>query len=349
MKFSDPRLFKLLREFFKVHLPMRQHCSEHTIRAYRDTMNKFVDFVKARKGVRLEEVTFDMLSRDELVAYLDHLVRDLGNSLTTRNQRLHCIRAFFSYAAAADVTLASYLDKLSSVCDSRQSERMAVEYMSESAMSAMLSSPDASVRRGLRDKAMMILMYDIAARVGEIVGLKIKDIRFESPAVVSLLGKGKKERVVPISEKAVRHIKRYVELYHDGREGNPDSPLFYASYSSSKHPMTTDNVRRMILKYAKIAHKKNKEVPEHVHPHMFRHSRAMHLYQSGMSLPLISQFLGHSHIETTMIYAYADTEMKRQAIVETEKKRTHETGGNGIRLCKVDNEEDLKKLYGLKC
>ena len=62
MKFSDPRLFKLLREFFKVHLPMRQHCSEHTIRAYRDTMNKFVDFVKARKGVRLEEVTFDTLS-----------------------------------------------------------------------------------------------------------------------------------------------------------------------------------------------------------------------------------------------------------------------------------------------
>ena len=203
-------------------------------------------------------------------------------------------------------------------------------------------------RKGLRDKTMMILMYDIAARVGEIVSLKIKNIRLESPSVVSLSGKGKKDRIVPVSAKAIKHLKRYMKLFHDGEDSKPDAPLFYVYYSSSKHPMTTDNVRRMILQCARIARETNKEVPEHVHPHMFRHSRAMHLYQSGMDLPLISQFLGHSHLETTMIYAYADTEMKREAIFETEKKRSRHFGGDGIRLCKVSSEEDIKKLYGLK-
>ena len=112
--------------------------------------------------------------------------------------------------------------------------------------------------------------------------------------------------------------------------------------------MTEDNVRKLVREYGNRARAKEPSIPENVHPHMFRHSIAMHLYQNGVALPLISQWLGHSRLETTLIYAYADTEQKREAIEKAiPEDSTLKAFLNSERYC-LDDDDLIKQLYGLK-
>ena len=109
--------------------------------------------------------------------------------------------------------------------------------------------------------------------------------------------------------------------------------------------MSDDNVRRFLNDYARQAHKTCLEIPERIHPHLFRHSRAMHLYQHGMDLTLVSQWLGHSSLEVTLVYAHADTEMKRKAIEAATSKRDDFINSTKYTL---DDDELIKRLYGLR-
>ena len=137
-----------------------------------------------------------------------------------------------------------------------------------------------------------------------------------------------------------------MKLFHPDGHMHSQQPLFYVEQCGAKHPMSDDNVRKFLRRYGTSARENCPEVPENVHPHLWRHSRAMHLYQHGMALSLISQWLGHSNLETTLVYAYADTEQKRRAI---EKSMGRDViAGVDLPKYSVSDEEVLKKLYGLK-
>lgn len=146
--------------------------------------------------------------------------------------------------------------------------------------------------------------------------------------------------------KTVEHIRKYMKLYHPGEGDYANSFLFYTDRKGVRAPMSDDNVRKMLRQYADSARASCPSMPTNLHPHHFRHSRAMHLYQHGMDLALVSQWLGHANLETTLIYAHADTEMKRKAI---------EKASAGI--CEIDagesdpdtlDDDTLKRLYGLR-
>jgi len=191
----------------------------------------------------------------------------------------------------------------------------------------------------------MILLYDTGARDSEILQLKIGDVvtNTKSPYVY-IRGKGKKIRTVPLMRETLLHFKSYMTRFH--QHSKIGDYLFYVKQHEVKQPMSDDNVGRFIKKYADSARLNCPEVPKKVTPHMFRHSRALSLYRNGMPLPLISQWLGHSQLETTLIYAYADTEMKRTAIEKATSTR------NPIRQNIMDftyetDEQTLKRLYGL--
>ena len=137
-----------------------------------------------------------------------------------------------------------------------------------------------------------------------------------------------------------------MKLYHPGEGDYANSFLFYTDRKGVRAPMSDDNVRKMLRQYADSARASCPSMPTNLHPHHFRHSRAMHLYQHGMDLALVSQWLGHANLETTLIYAHADTEMKRKAI---------EKASAGI--CEIDagesdpdilDDDTLKRLYGLR-
>jgi site-specific recombinase XerD len=188
--------------------------------------------------------------------------------------------------------------------------------MPKDAIAELIGCIDTKTHKGLRDRFFLTLMYDTAARDGEMLRLKLSDINVDN-ATICLFGKGSKPRLVPVSSETMQMFSRYKSLFHNGRK--EDCFIFYTKHQGEKTPMSDDNVARFLKKYATEACIRNANVPDNVHPHMIRHSRAMHLYQDGMPLAMLSEFLGHEDPETTLIYAHADTEMKRQAVEKASK------------------------------
>ena len=192
----------------------------------------------------------------------------------------------------------------------------------------------------------MVLMYDTAARNREILDLRVKDFDADSKTpCVHLTGKGNKKRIVPVMTKTVEHFRHYVSLYHPG--DSSERYLFYTVRNGTLQPMSDDNVSRFMKKYGRAAKGICPEVPDNLHPHLFRHSRSIHLYRSGMPLALLSEWLGHAQLETTMIYAYADTEMKREAIQKATGNHNPLMSNDRIPLWKGD-DQIIRRLYGLK-
>ena len=217
--------------------------------------------------------------------------------------------------------------------------------MSENAVTALINEPDAKTKIGLLDRFLMIFLYDTGARISEALGVRLCDIKLGNSPQVLLFGKGNKVRSVPLMEKTVEHLKQYVAIFHKEESPAAMTTLFYVLHDFKKAPMNDETVRVRLQKYANSAREKCPDVPEKVHPHLWRHTRAMHLYQHGMDLSLVSQWLGHANLSTSLIYAYADTEHKRNAI---EKAMGGEHSGIfDTSLCTVDDDELLKKLYGM--
>jgi integrase len=178
--------------------------------------------------------------------------------------------------------------------------------------------------------------------------LRLDDIRLGNTPVIKVLGKGNKYREIPLMKQTVEHFQNYFHVFHHDEGAYSGSPLFYMTRNGVKNPMDDSTVRKLIIAYGNAARKKCADVPSRVTPHMFRHSRAMRLYQRGMDLTLVSQWLGHSQLETTLIYAHADTEQKRKSIaLATPKDSPLNSKLNPDRFT-VTDDEILKKLYGLK-
>lgn len=340
-------LFTLVRSFFLVFLPEEQKCSQNTIRSYRKSLELLFDFVKERNSVALNEITFEMMDRNTVSEFLSYLETERNCSISTRNHRLHCIRAFFKYAAQEDITVIAHLEEIQKVKRAKQPETI-VEHMSEDAVRAILKQPDTYTEKGKRDAFLLLFLYKTGARVQELVDIRLCDIQLGKYPKVTIHGKGAKTRSIPLRDDVVQHLKKYLALFHPEQNLFSEQYLFYVTRNQNRKRMTEDNVRKLIAKYGVQARKICKEVPENVHPHLFRHSWAMVLYQNGVDLTLISQWLGHSNLETTLIYAHADTELKRKALEKAVPVDSPLKEHLNAERYKVSDEELLKRLCGLK-
>lgn len=340
-------LFSLIRDFLVNYLPNERKCSPHTIRAYRKAIELLLDFVKKRNKVPLAKVSFAMIDRNSVSEFLNHLENERSCGATTRNHRLHCIRAFYTYAAECDITVIPYLDEISKVDTALVSEKL-VEHMSEAAVEAVINAPDTSTLKGLRDMFLMLLLFKTGARIGELLSVKLRDIKFGASPSITLYGKGSKARIVPLRNNTMEHLRSYISIFHPDESVISEQFLFYVVRNQAKKRMTEDNARDLIHKYGIIARASCSEVPENVHPHLFRHSCAMSLYRSGVHLTLVSQWLGHSNLETTLIYAHADTEIKRKAIENAIPQDSQLGVHTNAKRYKINDEDVLKQLCGLR-
>jgi len=342
----DDSFFKHVRGFLTVYLPKNKCYSKNTIKAYRDTINLFREFLLKEKAISFTNISFDRITHAVIYEFLAWLQNTRGCETSTKNQRLAALKSFFRYCAFEDPALmAIYLD----IQEIRPQTvaRNRVEYMSETALKILLEQPDADTRRGLRDRFFMILLYDTGARIQEILDLKLKDIHLndQTPSIY-LTGKGNKTRAVPLMDKTIAHLHEYMKTFHsDGDLGN-DQYLFYTMIKGLKGRMSDDNVSYFLKRYAESAHQVCSEVPLRMHAHLFRHTRAMHLYQAGIPLSYIKDFLGHVSINTTDIYASTDTSMMRTALEKISKR----DGEQAFTVGPIwqDNEEMILKLCGLK-
>ena len=326
MKGRNMRLFELIRGFLLEYLPKRRNYSGNTVRSYRTELDQFITFVARKRGVEISEVTFADFGRESVCSFLEDLESSRNCSIQTRNHRLNGIRSFVSYAATMDLEVVAVKQALEAIPMKKTEAREGVRHLTEASVAELLGIPNGRTQKGRRDLALLSFMYDTAARVQETVGTRLANLNLGERPTVTLTGKGRKTRTT----------------------SDTDAPLFFVIRNGVRKQMTEDNVRKLLSHYGG-------RLPEHarqglgsIHPHLLRHSRAMHLYQNGMSLELLSQWLGHSQIETTLVYAHADAEMKRRAI----EKATPPDSPLGRHIkpttMKLNDDDLIRRLYGLK-
>lgn len=344
MKFADEAFFRSIRDFLTIYLPKQKCYSENTIRSYRISLSLFVDYLTDVLNIPLHKLSFQHITAKNITDFLDWLQLNRSCSPSTRNQRLMAIRSFTKYAAGIEPSNIYIQADVSNVPAQKTPEKM-VEFLSESALKTLLEQPDCKRDIGLRDCFFMVLMYDTAARCQEMLDLKWKDFELDTAyPYLYLHGKGNKTRTVPLMEKTVRFLSSYADKFHNGSMSKGDSFVFYTVIHGRQNQMSPDTVARFMRKYGELARKECLDVPKRVHPHQLRHTRAIHLYRSGFPLALLAEYLGHVHVETTRIYAYADTEMKRAAI---RKADPNNLAAQEAAIWKGD-DDIIKRLYGLK-
>jgi site-specific recombinase XerD len=306
---NSPLFFSLTWDFLEEYLPKQAGRSPETVESYRDTLTLLRRFLTAEKRISLSKFAFCDCTKDFIFDFRDFL-KSNGNKASTINVRLTAIRSYLNYAADKDVTIQSVAIAVSQVppCKKIQEERKVI---SEEALAAILSAPP-QTKIGLRDRTIMILLYDCAIRLNELLSIRICDIMMEGdfPSIL-IHGKGSKERRVQISESSVGHLKDYLRVFHGG--SSDGAYLFSTTIKGVTDKMSSGNVQRIIAQYAAIARKGHPHVPEKIHPHMFRRTRATYLYQDGIALELISAILGHSSLETTKLYYGKKAIMERKS------------------------------------
>lgn len=344
MKIKNEPFFVTIRSFFEIYLVKNRSCSPNTVKSYKDAMNLYLDFLEEAKNIPTARAGWNCFSRQFVQEFLIWLEEKRGCSKRTQRQRLTAIRSFVRYGGILDVCIVAVQADVEKI-KLRKPPQKLVHWLTKEELAVFLSQPDSTKRTGLRDMVFLILLYDTAARCQEMVDLKIQDLILDkvSPCVY-LTGKGSKTRVVPLLPKTVEHLRSYLDKFHPEHSRDSTDYLFY-TYGGPQKRMSEDTVAAFVKKYGISAKRICPSIPDRVHPHMLRHTRAMHLYQDGVPLTLISEFLGHAQIETTRVYAYADTEMKRKAIQKANSTTPHTIPDA---IWDIDDKEMMRKLAGLK-
>lgn len=308
-----------LSKFFSEYLTGLCNFSEHTIMSYRDTFKLFLKFCKAEENLTAEEITFDKISMDMVERFLQWLKNERNASISTCNQRLAAIHAFFKYVQYECPEHSALCQKILFLKFAK-APKNELNYVSVEGIRLLLSIPDTATVQGRRELAILSLLYDSGARVDEIVNLCAGDIRLVNPATVRLTGKGRKVRCVPLLKGNVDILSAYLKD-HKPQLMNKDNILFF-NHSGQK--LTRSGISYILHKNSESARKLHPELmPEKLTPHCLRHSKAMHLLQAGVNLIYIRDFLGHTDVKTTQIYARADVTLKRQAIEKANVVNVH--------------------------
>ena len=336
--------FHAVRSFLLEYLPNQRCFSENTVRSYRQALNLFILYLRTEQKLTIKQIRFDILNREMILNFLEWLETARHCGTSTRNQRLMVLRSFFDYVGMLDCSQIALSVAVQNV-PIKAAQGKVVEYLSEHALEILLKQPNPIKRTELRNLFFMVLMYDTAARCGELLGMRIRDLRLKVQHPIAYLhGKGNKTRTVPLLARTVEHCERYLRAFHPNEPADSEKPLFYTIIHGMQQPMSPDTVALFLKKYGEMAHNSCPEVPAHIHAHMLRHTRAMHLYHQGMPMMLLSEYLGHASEETTKVYAYADTEMKRAAIDKADIVRN---GAPQPAPIWIDDEEMILKLSGL--
>ena len=277
---------------------------------------------------------------DFVLDYRNWLYDVKNCSASTANHRLAVLKSYIQYATARDLAVQQIAFCVEEVPFLRVPKKLR-PILSKDQLSELFMLPK-NTHLGRRDLMILVLLFDTAVRVEELVKLKIENvILFVMEPYILVEGKGGKERTVALSSKTVALLKDYMEEFHTG---NTYGPLFYTVIRGEKGKMSTRNVERLVKKYADILRGQVPGVPESVYPHMFRRTRASGLYQDGVDISLISKVLGHSSIETTKDhYAIPSLEQKKAAM---EKGSTCEPGMQQEQLW-PDDEDELARICGL--
>lgn len=301
-----------LTKFLVKYLHGEKNFSRHTIQSYSVTFKLLLSFLEQTKKISPERLSMEDLTHATIVDFLNWIESTRNCTVSTRNQRLVAIHSFIRFVQKQFPENVFEFQKILNIPD-KKCVKTVVQFLSGEEMKILLSLPDPSISKGLRDMVLMSLLYDSAARVQEIIDLKVKDLRLDKLAVITLHGKGQKSRYVPITGKSKNLLESHLR-YNSSNNGVSRGEQ-YVFLNQRKQQLTRWGISYIINKYVSLANLCDGfNVRFSITPHVFRHSKSVHLLQSGVNLIYIRDFLGHSDCSTTQIYAKADTETRRKAL-----------------------------------
>jgi site-specific recombinase XerD len=332
---------KHINIFLNSYMPIRKTRSGHTLKSYSEALSLYIGFLESEKRIGAGNLCGDCFSAETIKEWLIWLMEKRSCSPETCNTRLASLRAFIYYLGDKDVSFL-HLAQGASRIDRCKTTAKKVVGMSKQAVLALLSAPDGTTKTGRRDIALMTTMYSTAARIDEILSLKVEHLRLDSAKpYITVIGKGDKIRTLYLLPKAVAHLRAYLADFH-GKNPKSDSYVFFSRNIGPNGKMSQKAVNKQLKKHAKAAREHCSEVPEDIHAHQLRHAKASHWLEDGMNIVQISFLLGHAQLQTTMIYLDITTEEEAKALATLEDendksapKRWSATGQSLSSLCGV--------------
>jgi site-specific recombinase XerD len=299
-----------LEAFFTERLARQRRASDHTIAAYRDTWRLLLAHAAGQAGKPPSRLDFADLGASAVSAFLDHLEKDRGNSIRTRNARLAAIHSMFSYAAPRHPEHAELIARVLAI-PAKRADKAIVTWLTDDEADALLAAPDQATRTGRRDHAMLHLAIVTGLRVSELTALTRDSIHLGRGPHVTCHGKGRKQRATPLTAPATAVLRAWLaEL-----PGEPRQILFPGR--AGNH-LSRDAVERRLTLHAATATARCPSLASKtITPHVLRHTAAMRLLHAGVETSVIALWLGHEQTETAQIYLHADLTIKERALART--------------------------------
>jgi integrase/recombinase XerD len=296
-----------LTAFLRDHLPRERKASPHTCEAYATSFQLLVAFAASRLGCQPSRLEIEQIDPPLILAFLEHVESERGNSARSRNARLAAINSFFRFL---EYRVPACLDQALRVhaIPMKKMDEALVGYLTRPELQALLDSPDPRTAPGVRDRAMLHLAFAAGLRVSELVGLRLDQLDSRTLAHIHVIGKGRRERVLPLWKETTAALKAWLAV----RPNNGEPQLFL---NNARHAMTRSGFEYILAKHVATAAKTQPSIAEkRVTPHVLRHTCAMHTLQATRDVRKVSLWLGHASLQSTEIYLRADPTEKLEAL-----------------------------------
>lgn len=307
---ADTDFPRLLSKFFSSHLIQQRSASPHTVESYRDTFRLLVLYARDVLKIPPQNLCVGNLDVDFIARFLNHLELDRGNSVRTRNVRLAAIRSFFQCVALHEPQYAALAQQVLSLPVKRH-EQPIVDFLNRAEIEALQQAPDRTNRIGRRDHTLLTVAVQTGMRAAELIALRHQDTHLGHSAHVRCLGKGRKNRCIPLRKDSRTALKAWLCEC-------PDDPRSRVFTNQRGNDLTHDSLSYLLKKNLAVATQRCPSLQrKKITPHTLRHTAAMELLQNGVDRATIALWLGHEQLETTYIYLHADLTLKEQAMAKT--------------------------------
>ena len=344
IKKSELYFYEMLRDFLNKSLVIQRSFSPATVGNYTASVNQYREYLRKQKDIPFDKAGFHCFTKEMIYDFCIWLRDDQSRAINTVNLRLSAIRSFLRYCSEEDVSLSELYLKARSIHRFKGKTDPKLEYLNQKQLETVFAAPDITTRNGRRNQYFMIHAYETGGRVEELVSMTLGDIIRNGTSVqIRLHGKGNKTRYNPLPSEVIPHLDAYLAEFHP--DGKNEDYLFFTIHNGIHTKMAPRTVNSFLAGYAKQLHRTDASFPEELHCHVFRHSIGMAMYKAGIPLSYIKDFLGHSSIDSTAIYAHADNDAMEAALRSVDQDALPELDDEGNTVSVPEKKWKGKEEY----